>query len=154
MSLIIGFETIKDSWQEFERLALQEQDEIGEQRPFRPDWDSMQALNERGIFQVLVARVDGEMVGYFTWLLVFDLESKGTLIANQLAWFVEPGHPIVAVRMLDRAIAELKKIGCKFVYFHHTIHGRGASLGRLFERRGAELLGYNYVLKLMEEKEE
>jgi|SRR5215471_122677 len=148
MALVIGFETIKGNWQELEALARLEQVEVDEQRPFRPDWDSMQSLNDRGIFQLLVARVDGRMVGYFTWLLDFDLESKGTLIANQLAWFVEPGHPIVAVRMLDRAIIELKKIGCKFVYFHHTVHGRGASLGRLFERRGAELLGYNYVLKL------
>jgi hypothetical protein len=148
LSLEIKFESIRESWQDFERLALQEQAEISEQRPFRPDWESMQALNEKGIFQVLVARIDGNVVGYFTWLLDFDLESKGTLIANQLAWYVEPGHPIIAVRMLDRAIEELKKIGCEFVYFHHTVHGRGASLGRLFERKGAELLGYNYVLKL------
>lgn len=147
-SLTIGFEKIADAWQDFERLAAQEQIEIEEQRPFRPDWNSMKVLNEQGIFQVLVARVDGRAVGYFTWLLDFDLESKGTLIANQSAWFVEKGHPIVAVRMFDRALEELRKVGAEFVYLHHGIKGRGASLGRLFERRGAQLLSHNYVMRL------
>jgi hypothetical protein len=146
--LVIGFEKVSATWEELERLALQEQDEIEEQRTFRPDWKSMSVLNEQGIFQVLVARVDGKMVGYFTWLLDFDLESRGTLIANQTAWFVEKGHPIVAVRMLDRAIMELKKIGVQFVYFHHGVIGRGASLGRLFERKGARLLSHNYILSM------
>jgi hypothetical protein len=147
---VIGFERVADTWEELERLALQEQDEIEEQRVFRPDWKSMSILNVQGIFQVLVARVDGKMVGYFTWMLDFDIESKGTLVANQTAWFVEKGHPIVAVRMLDRAISELKKIGVEFTYFHHGIKGRGASLGRLFERKGAKLLSHNYILSMKE----
>jgi len=57
----------------------------------------------------------------------------------------------VGVKMLDRAIAEFKKIGVEFAYFHHTVTGRGANLGRLFERRGAKLLGYNYVMKIKQE---
>jgi hypothetical protein len=153
-SLTIEFEKVSDSWRDFEALAAQEQIEIEEQREFRPDWKSMQILNDRGVFQVLVARVDGKAVGYFTWLLDFDMESKGTLIASQTAWFVEPNHPIVAVRMLDRAIEEFKKIGVEFAYFHHGLKGRGASLGRLFERRGAKLLSHNYVMALRKQKAE
>jgi hypothetical protein len=150
---VIEFEKVTDCWEELEKLALQEQDEIEETRPFRPDWKSMATLNNAGIFQVLVARVDGRMVGYFSWLLDFDMESKGTLIVNQTAWFVEKGHPIVAVRMFDRAIKEFKRIGVEYAYLHHTIKGRGAALGRLFERRGAKLLGYNYIVSLKECKE-
>jgi hypothetical protein len=146
--LVIGFEKVADVWQELERLARQEQIEIEEQREFRPDWKSMVTLNGAGIFQVLTARVDGRMVGYFSWLLDFDMESKGTLIVNQTAWFVEKNHPIVAVRMFDKAIAEFKRIGVEYAYLHHTIKGRGAALGRLFERRGAKLLGYNYIMPI------
>lgn len=143
-------ESVADAWPELEALARQEQDEIEEKRPFRPDWKSMTTLNRAGIFQVLTARVDGKMVGYFTWLLDFDMESRGTLIVNQAAWFVEKGYPIVALKMLTRAIAEFKKAGVEFAYLHHTIKGRGAGLGRLFERKGAKLLGYNYILALKE----
>jgi len=147
-SIEIGFEKVRDVWEELEKLAAQEQIEIEEERPFKPDWWSMAILNDQGIFQVLTARVDDRMVGYFSWLLDFDMESKGTLIANQSAWFVEPRHPVVAVKMLDRAIAECKKAGVKFIYFHHGLKGRGATLGKLFERRGARLLSHNYVMKL------
>jgi hypothetical protein len=30
---------------------------------------------------------------------------------------------------------------------HHTVKGRGARLGRFFERKDVELLGFNYVLR-------
>ena len=153
-SLVIQFEKIVDSWQDFERLAAQEQIEIEEERAFRPDWNSMRILNEQGSFKVLVARVDGKAVGYFTWTVDFDMESRGTLIANQGAWFVEPRHPIVAVRMLDRALEEFKKLGVEFAYFHHGIKGRGATLGRLFERRGARLLSHNYIMRMKEPRNE
>jgi hypothetical protein len=146
--LEIGFEKVADVWQELERLAAIECEEIGEERPFGPDWESMVILNEQGIFQVLTARVGDELIGYFSYLLDFDMESKGTLIVNQMAWFVKKGYPIVGVKMLDRAISEFKKVGVKFAYFHHTTKGRGAKLGRLFERKGAKLLGYNYALEL------
>jgi len=148
LSTLIQFEKIVDIWKELEELAAVEVIEIEEERPFQPDWKSMAALNEQGIFQVLVARVDGVMVGYFSWLLDFDLESKGTLIVNQLAWFVLQGYPIIGVKMLDKAISEFKRVGVKFAYFHHTAKGRGAKLGRLFESRGATFLGYNYALNL------
>ena len=113
----------------------------------------MRILNEQGSFKVLVARVDGKAVGYFTWTVDFDMESRGTLIANQGAWFVEPKHPIVAVRMLDRALEEFKKLGVEFAYFHHGIKGRGAKLGRLFERRGARLLSHNYIMRMKEPRD-
>jgi len=143
---------VKEVWQELEVLAAEEQVEVQEIRPFRPDWKSMITLNESGIFRVLVARVNGEMIGYFSWLLDFDLESRGTLIANQSTWYVKPRHAVVAVRMLDMALEEIRKAGVEFTYLHHTVTGRGSNLGRLFERRGAELLGYNYVLRMKEKR--
>ena len=147
-SLEIAFERVEDVWEDLEKLVAQEVVEVKEKRRFGPDWDSMKALNETGVFQLLVARVDGRMVGYFTWLIDFDMESKGTLIVNQGAWYVEPGHPIIAAKMLDRAIAEFRRAGVNFAYFHHTVHGRGASVGRLFEKKGARLSGHTYTLEL------
>ena len=152
-SLIIQFERVDDVWPDLERLAAQEQVEIAEPRSFRPDWESMGKLNDAGIFRVLTARVDDHIIGYFSWLMDFDMESKGTLIVNQGGWFVEPGHPIVAVKMLERAIAEFKKAGVEFAYFHHTVHGRGATVGRLFEKKGAKLSGHTYTLKLKGRRE-
>ena len=147
-SLVIQLERVEDVWEELDALVMVECDEIDDPRRRGPDWDSMKILNNGGTFRVLTARLEGRMIGYFSWFIDFDMESKGTLIVNQAAWYVEPGHPIVGVKMLDRAIEEFKKAGVQFAYFHHTVHGRGATLGRLFAKKGAELLGYNYMLKV------
>jgi hypothetical protein len=146
--LVIEIEKVRDVWEELDALGAAEYIEVEDERRRVPDWDSMKALNSAGIFQVLTARVDGRMVGYFSWLIDFDMESKGTLIVNQTAWYVEPGHPIIGVKMFDRAIEEFKRVGVEFAYLHHTVHGRGASIGRLFTKRGAELLGHTYKLKV------
>jgi hypothetical protein len=147
--LEIKLEKVKDVWEDLHELARKEyfEVEVG-WREFKPDWESMESLNNAGKFQVLTARVDGRMVGYFTWLIDFDMESKGTLIVSQAAWYVEPGHPIVGAKMFDIAVKEFKRVGVKFAYLHHTTRGRGASLGRFFSKKGAELLGYNYILRV------
>lgn len=148
MTITIGYELVRDSLEEIRGLAALEHEEIKEERKLEADWKTMQIINEKGNFRVLVARVDGEMVGYLSFFIDFDLESYGTLIVNQAAWFVKKGYPVVAVRMYEKAMEEFKRMGVKFVYLHHTIHGRGAKLGRFFEKKGARLLGYNYIVNM------
>lgn len=137
-----------DAWQEAEELSKLEYEEIEEERPFGPDWETLKTLNDAGLFQSFVARVDGIMVGYISWMIDFDIESKGTLIANQTQWFVKKGYPKVGIQLFAKALEELDRIGVEFVYLHHTVHGRGARLGKLFTRKGAKLLGCNYVLNM------
>lgn len=148
MTITIGYELVRNSLEEIRGLAALEHEEIKEERKLEADWKTMQIINEKGNFRVLVARVDGEMVGYLSFFIDFDLESYGTLIVNQAAWFVKKGYPVVAVRMYEKAMEEFKRMGVKFVYLHHTIHGRGAKLGRFFEKKGARLLGYNYIVNM------
>lgn len=150
-SLVIQFEKIGDAIADFKRLSAIECEEIAEERPVGADWKTMDIINNHGNFRVLTARVDGEMIGYFSYFLDFDIESYGTLIVNQAAWFVLPGHSVAGIKLFDRAMEEFKKLGVKFVYLHHTVHGRGAKLGRFFERKGAKLLGYNYVINMKEQ---
>lgn len=147
-SLVIQYELVKDSIEDFRRLAALEHEEIKEERPLEADWKTMRIINEQGNFRILVARVNGEMVGYLSFFIDFDIESYGTLIVNQAAWFVKKGYPMVGLRMYDKAMEEFKKMGVKFVYLHHTIHGRGSKLGRFFEKKGARLLGYNYIVNM------
>jgi hypothetical protein len=147
--LDIKKEKVEDIWQELDMLGKEEWIEVESKwRRYGPDWDSMKALNGAGIFQVLTARVDGKLIGYLTWLVDFDIESKGTLVVHQTAWYVEPGHPIVGAKMFDTAVEEFKRIGVEFAYLHHPERGRGNTLGRFFIKKGAELLSHNYVLRV------
>lgn len=117
-------------------------------RPFGPDWESIISGEQTGRIKCLVARKDGEMIGYLGFSMGFDMESYGTLIANQLTWYVRPGHHGVAVRMLDWLIEYSRHCGVKFLYLSHPERGRGRSLGRFFERRGAMHTANTYTLPL------
>ena len=80
------------------------------------------------------------LIGYFTWQLSLDVRVRHAcfVIAQQGAWYVDPGHPIVAARMFDVSIEMLRDLGVKCVFPHHRTQGRGANIGRFFERRGAK----------------
>lgn len=146
--LTLGIERVEKVWEEGLPLMLAEHQELKVRRPFAPDVDSLKKSEAAGIFKALIARLDGEMVGYLTWMVDFDIESYGTLIAHQCAWYVKPDCPGVGAAMFDWAVTYLKGMGVKFVYLHGSVTGRGAKLGAFFERKGAHIVGYNYELEL------
>jgi len=121
--------------------------EVG-MRPYGPDWHGLVQNEIAGTFKVLTARKAGELVGYFSWMIDFDLESYGTLIVHQCAWYVRPGHFAVAQRMFNWAMIEFQRLNVKMVYLHNAERGRGKTLGKFFERIGAIHMSNTYALKV------
>lgn len=119
---------------------------IEPRRRFQLDTEMMALLDAAGRLKVLSARRDGQMVGYFTWMLESDIESKGLLVAQQGAWYVAPEHPGAAVALFDRSVEELRALGVQCIFPHHRLQGRGAKLGKFFERRGAVEIQHTYQL--------
>jgi hypothetical protein len=146
--LRLQLERAADVHEELDALVRDECEEIEEQRPVGPDWESIITCQRVGTFHILTARRGDELVGYLSWMLDFDMESYGTLIAHQCAWYVKPGQFKVAVKMFDWLIDELRRIGVKFAYLSHSATGRGQTLGKFFERRGATHKSTIYALKL------
>lgn len=148
--VVVAREPFGSAWPESEALALKHfiEVEVGvpEQRRLAVDNVALSLLSRQNAFIVITARIAGRLVGYFTWTVTRDLESKGLLIANQGAWYLRPGFPRVAARMFDRSIAELKLLGVKCIFPHHRLHGRGKSLGRFFKRRGAVPTKEEYMM--------
>lgn len=151
LSLTLQLERAVDIQPELEELAREEHKEMEVGwRPFGPDWESIFAMQRMGTFHILTARkgYQGELVGYLTWMLDFDTESYGTLIVHQCAWFVKKGNFRVAVRMFDWARDEWERLGVRFAYLHNTEFGRGKTLGKFFEKRGAVHVSNTYALRL------
>lgn len=140
----------EDLWGEMQALAgahFQEVDGgVEPKRPFRLDLGLMQAIADAGSLKVVIARVGAQMVGYYTWNIMPDVESQGLLIAQQGAWYVAPGHPRAAYAMFHFAVAELKKLGVQCIYPHHRTQGRGAHIGKFFMRQGAKDIQRTYSL--------
>ena len=115
-------------------------------RQFNLDLRLMHAIADAGSLKVVIARKAGELVGYFTWNLMLDVECEGLLIAQQGGWYVAPGHPSVAAKMFDASVAAFKAMGVKCLFPHHRTNGRGSNIGRFFQRRGARHIQHTYSL--------
>jgi hypothetical protein len=50
--------------------------------------------------------------------------------------------------LFDWFVAECKRLHVKFIYLHNAMRGRGRTLGRFFEKRGAVHMSNTYALRL------
>lgn len=113
----------------------------------------MERMAELGVLRTWVARGAQGLVGYLVWQVTLDAEAKGLLIAQMGPWYVLPHQPRVAFELFDASIAGLKALGVQLVLPHHRTQGRGAGLGKFFQRRGAKLIQHTYSLWIGEEQE-
>jgi hypothetical protein len=148
--LIISPEALASCKKEAALLALEHFAEVEAgvepRRAHCVDWEGMEKAEAAGALRVYTARKGGELVGYITWTLACDLESKGLLVAQQGAWFVAPGAALAGWKLFMGSLRDLKSRGVKLVIPHHRLQGRGRGLARWFERLGAKPLQMNYSL--------
>jgi hypothetical protein len=148
--VVVAREPFGSMWPEGEALAASHWQEVESeappQRKFNPDAVALNQYSCRNLLVAITAREAGKLIGYYTWTISGDLESKGLVVANQAAWYLSPGYPKVAVRMFERSVAELKLASVKCIYPHHRLIGRGRHIGKFFTRRGAVPSQVNYTL--------
>lgn len=149
VAVTLQLEKVEDIKSEIDVLARAEYDEVETGvRPFGPDYESFKWHEKAGTFKCLTARRDRELVGYLCWSIDFDMESYGTLIANQGPWYVKPNQFGVAARMFFWATREFKRLNVKVAYLHNTEFGRGKGLGKFFEKNGAIHVSNTYALRI------
>lgn len=124
------------------------EDGVEPRRPWGLDMAQMTAIDAQGSLLSLTARVAGALVGYCMWTVNTDPESRGLLIANQGPWFVSPHSPKggVGLGLYRHSIRELRARGVKHIFPHYRLQGRGAELGKYFERLGAKQIQHTYSL--------
>lgn len=137
-------------WQEAKPLAeahfLEVDGGVEPKRRFKLDCRLMQALHDADALKIVSARRGDRLVGYFSWQITPDVESEGLMIAQQGAWYVAPGCGLVAAKMFDASVRALKACGVQCIFPHHRVQGRGANIGRFFQRRGAREIQRTYSL--------
>lgn len=108
-------------------------------RRFDLDCDLLTFCAASGSLRIITAQRSSALLGYFTWTIQPDIESKGLLVADQGAWFLAEGAGwSVARHMWDASLAELRALGVKMIWPHHHLQGRGARLERFFRAQGAK----------------
>lgn len=141
---LLGRERFASVWGEMKALGQSHFAEVDggwadARRPFDVDTKALETLDAIGQFVVYTARSpDGPLLGYCTWSLGYDLESKGLAIAHQGAWYSPPGQGRMAFRLYKHCLAALAAQGVRLVFPHHRLAGRATvRLGDWFERLGA-----------------
>lgn len=146
----LGTEPFAVWWADARKLGEKHFEEVDggvePRRHFKLDENIMGLMDRAGAIKIIVARAAGKIVGYFTWQITPDVESEGLLIAQQGAFYVEPGYPKVAYAMFKRSVQELRAMGVQCIFPHHRLQGRGSHLGRFFEKQGAKEIQHTYVL--------
>lgn len=137
-------------WDELRALAESHFEEVdGDVEPNRKfDIDEvlMKLIEDAGALRIFTARKSGELIGYYVWTVQLDVESKGLLIGMMGPWYVAPGHPRAAFDMFKFSREALASEDVQCLSLHHRVQGRGAHLGRFFERQGAKFTQKNYSL--------
>ena len=152
--VVIAEETGDTFWPEADALCREHFAEVegslAEVRPYEPDVPMLRMLNGQGIFKIVTARIDGRLVGYYTWTVMRDVESASLLVATQGAWYCSPDPECrgVAFMLHDHSIKILREMGCGGVFMHHRLLGRGRKLGAFFRRKGAVEIKHEYYLPL------
>ena len=149
----LGIEAWQDCSGEALALARLHATEIGEEevepkRKHEIDSELMELLSSSKVLRIYTARVDSKLVGYLTWNISLDVESKGLVIAQQGGWFHDPKCKSfgLALKLFLFSVKDLQTLGVQQIFPHHRLRGRGKALGKFFIRLGAKPLQHNYSL--------
>lgn len=147
---IVREETWAQVWPDAAGLASAHDVEVNggvePRRKHEPDSELMALMSLQGNLRIVAARDQAlNLLGYLTWTLLGDPESKGLPIAIQGAWYAAPGSHVGGL-MFDFSVELLKGLGIQCIFPHHRMQGRGADLGPFFKLRGATEYKREYIL--------
>lgn len=111
------------------------------------DVDQLAELDASGAFYIFSARhIDG-LLGYSTWTIMYDIECKGLLVAEQgPLWCNKPAS---GVQLYNYGLHSLRELGVRVVYPYHRLTGRSLRLGSFFTLcLGARAIKAGYELEL------
>lgn len=113
----------------------------------KPNWNLYRQLNERGAAFLVMARQDGEAVGYLAAFVYPHPNAMGELKAEIPTYYVKEGpiRALVLSRMVDFTLEQLSARGVFKVDIETSAEH---SAGRLWELKGFKMAKIGYSLKL------
>jgi GNAT superfamily N-acetyltransferase len=80
---------------------------------FNVNWDLLQSFFDAGIMCVVVARVEGKVVGYFANMVAPDFMTS-TLVGREVGLYIDPAyrHTRLFLKIMNFATKTLEQRGC------------------------------------------
>lgn len=109
-----------------------------------PDWDQLFSLEKINALHLVTARHEGELVGYFMFVLSPHLQHRSTLHATSVLYYLDPKwrKGFTAVMFFRFASESLKERGVSRVIVDVPVE---SDKSRLFERLGFTKIANSYA---------
>lgn len=122
----------------------------GREGPYRLNRALVAQMDAAGLWRAFVARVDGKIIGYCLWSHADNAETDAPPTMNHGPFYVSPGHERRGLgrKLLAASVKALAQSGYRVVKLHHTMYGRGARVGRLYESMGAVEHQREYLMSI------
>ena len=90
------------------------------------------------IGKIFVAEIDGKVVGFIACLVHPSWFSQTTLIAMEMAWWIEEAHRggVSGIRLVKAYEEWAKQMGASFICMSDLMSDGNAGLGNMLERLG------------------
>ena len=148
----IGEEPWADVADDVERMGAGQHVEATEELAgiYRLNLEVLTQLAGVGMWRVFVARVDGVFAGYCCWMKETNLEETAPPTMNHGPFYAPPcfARHRLGVKMLRVSRDVLAAEGYRILRLHHTMHGRGARAGTLYEQLGATEYQREYIWRI------
>jgi hypothetical protein len=116
----------------------------------RRNWPLMDAMDRGGGMQIVTARCNGRMVGYYVCYIAPATEDASLTSAMHISIFVSKDFTGLGLRLQRASLAKLREKGVGEICFRAGILADGARMGAIYQRAGAEHIGQMYRLSLKE----
>lgn len=132
------------------RLFEEHASQLGESSDgyLRKNWPLMQAMDRLGAMQIMTARCNGRMVGYYVCYIAPATDDISVLSALHISIFVSRDFTGLGLRLQRASIEALRQKGVGEVCFRAGVKADGARMGAIYQRAGAEYIGQMYRLPL------
>jgi len=137
---------------DIERLGATHYQEAteGEEGPFKLDRATLTKMADAGLWRAFVARVDGVFSGYCCWTHEINAEAQAQPTMEHGPFYVVPAakEHRLGMQLLKVSREVLAANGYKVLRLHHTLRGRGARAGALYQALGAFEYQREYVWRI------
>ncbi len=116
----------------------------------RRNWELMQRMDRGGGMQVVTARCNGRMVGYYVCYIAPATDDVSLITATHISIFVSKDFTGLGTRLQRASIEMLREAGVGEICFRAGVMADGARMGAIYRRAGAEHIGQMYRLPLKE----
>lgn len=112
------------------------------------NWKLMHTMDRIGAMQILTARCNGRMVGYYVCYIAPATDDVSLVTAMQISIFVSRDFAGLGVRLQRASLDALRERGVGEVCFRAGVAADGERMGAIYRRAGAEHIGQMYRLSL------